>query len=83
MKENWSERRESHTRDLGPKPSAWLLGYAPMKKWEQDSELHGKEPAYETGGGAVRFLLSEKMVEARGCAPRSRGLQPRAITRSA
>jgi len=25
----------------------------------------------------------EKLVEARGCAPRSRGLQPRAITRSA
>ena len=28
--------------------------------WEQDSELHGKEPAYETGGGTVRFLLYEK-----------------------
>lgn len=36
---NWSERRESHTRELGPKPSAWLLGYA-LKKWRRERELH-------------------------------------------
>lgn len=50
LKKKRSKRRELHTRELGPKPSAWLLGYAP-KKWEQDPESHRKEPAYETGGG--------------------------------
>ena len=33
------------------------------KGWEQDSELHGKQPAYETGGGTLRFLLWWERLE--------------------
>src|SRR5688572_32754672 len=33
-------------------PRSTLFPYTTLfRSWEQDSELHGKEPAYETGGG--------------------------------
>jgi hypothetical protein len=46
------------------------VGVAPTAPW-----------LMRPGGNLV--LPAAKMVEARGCAPRSRGIQPRAITRSA